>query len=77
MQPWIHDDSMSNLALANLSQTTVELSPQWERRPSRGAAAGSPEPSFWGCLKFICCVSMTGSGGTLKPMMLPIGKLHR
>lgn len=38
-QPWIHDNSVSNLALANLSLTTVELRPQWERRPSQGSSS--------------------------------------
>jgi len=38
MQPWIHDDSMSNSTSASLPLTTVERSPQRERRASQGSS---------------------------------------
>ena len=51
MQPWIHDDSMSNSTSASLPLTTVERSPQRERRASQGSSSRDSRALSLGMLK--------------------------
>lgn len=77
LQPRTLGDSVSNLASAHLSPKMGELSPQRERTPSQGVHQQHLQSTEWGALKFLCCITKTGTGGTSNPRMLPIGKLEK